>query len=139
MIKTILISLLVSLGLANEFRGGFGPGETDEGILENIWRETEHMKEVTNDNYVTEVVQSDKPWLLLFKKQTDFMSQKARDVYHTLAMTHKDINFGFVDIHKNENLKMTYTVATIPRTFYIDVKHNKVYMLDGYEYVSQLG
>ena len=114
-------ALLITIAFAEQHlhHGGFGSGETDPMRLATMWKPTEEMKEVTNENYSDLVVNSDKPWLLLFKKETDFMSQKARDIYYNLAKKHTDINFGFVDIFKNERLKMTYSVSTIPRTFFI--------------------
>ena len=71
---------------------------------------------------MSEIVNGDpeQVWLLLFAKTgwEDF-SIRAKQIYDELAPEFPNVNFGFVDIHKDELLKVTFGVEAIPYTFCI--------------------
>ena len=59
-------------------------------------------------------------WLLLFAKTGwDDFSIRGKQLYDEITPDFPDIKFGFVDIYKEELLKVTFDVEAVPWTFCI--------------------
>ena len=59
-------------------------------------------------------------WLLLFAKTSlEDYSIRAKQIYDELAPQFPEVKFGFVDISRDELLKVTFDVESVPWTFCI--------------------
>ena len=85
--------------------------------LKKLWEPNGLVKEITDETYVEQIVNSDpdQMWLLLFAKTGwDDFSIRAKKIYDELAPENPNINFAFVDIHKAELVKVAFDVGVFP-------------------------
>ena len=90
--------------------------------LKELWKTNESVQRVTAKTYITDIANgdSDQVWLLLFAKTSlDTHSIRAKQIYDELAPEFPSVKFGFVDINRDELLKVTFDVESIPWTFCI--------------------
>ena len=90
--------------------------------LKELWTPSEHVVRVTEASYVPEIVNAapDQVWLLLFaKSDLEDFSIRAKGIYDEIAPDYPQVKFGFVDINRDEYLKVTFDVESVPWTFCI--------------------
>ena len=90
--------------------------------LKELWKSNQSVQRITAETYMSEIAQGDpdQVWLLLFAKTSlDTHSIRAKQIYDELAPKFTSVKFGFVDIYKDELLKVTFDVESIPWTFCI--------------------
>ena len=90
--------------------------------LKVLWKSNDVVRRITAQTYLTDILNGDpeQVWLLLFAKTSlEDYSIRAKQIYDELAPQFPEVKFGFVDISRDELLKVTFDVESVPWTFCI--------------------
>lgn len=83
--------------------------------MQELWSPNDKVVMITAESYMSEIVSADsnQVWMLLFAKKRDDFSIRAKKLFDELALDFPDVKFGFVDIHEDEMLKVTFDVEYV--------------------------
>ena len=79
------------------------------------------MKKLTTTTFNSEVLNSDKPWVVMFTSKSCNPCKALKPVLRDLAITYKGhVHFGEVDIQENTPLMNRYATYTVPTLLIFD-------------------
>ncbi len=89
------------------------------------WPKERDVIHLSRELYYSEVLKSDKLWIITFVKKNKSQPQFWQSEFAYFATKiladefEGQVRFGYADIHSEETLKETFGVITVPQSFFI--------------------